>query len=99
VEDRVLADAISSSFLVAVRGTGSVSAASPPGARAPDLAPEQADSPPVGHICPRPETRIALCGAEILGVPVGDNQYVLCEECQRLNERGAAFTGHWNGDF
>ena len=70
-----------------------------PVAPPPEQAPEQTDSPPIGHICPRPETRIALCGAEILGVPVGNNSYVLCEDCRRLNELRADFTGRWDGGF
>jgi hypothetical protein len=50
--------------------------------------------PPVAHIAPR-GVRIALCGAEILGIPVGRAEYVLCEECKRL--RHFDYHPTWDG--
>jgi hypothetical protein len=38
--------------------------------------------PPIGHVL-SPETRRALCGAELLGIKAF-GEYVICPECLRL---------------
>jgi hypothetical protein len=44
----------------------------------------EADSgPPIAHYGVA-DKRIALCGAEILGISVGDQPYVLCKVCERM---------------
>lgn len=46
------------------------------------------DGPPVAHLAPvGPDgSRAALCGAEILGIHVGNADYVLCAECDLLSQ-------------
>lgn len=45
---------------------------------------EPSDELPVGHVR-SPTPRVALCGAELLGIKAfGD--FVVCEECQRLKQ-------------
>ena len=58
------------------------------------------DGPRTAHIAPvmADGKRHALCGAEILGVHVGNADYVLCEKCKRLRR----FDYHdpsWDGKF
>jgi hypothetical protein len=67
-----------------------------------ETGPEELDSdpgPPVAHIAPvGPDgVRRTLCGQPVLGIPVGNSEYVLCEGCDHLSK----FDHHpdWDGKF
>lgn len=36
---------------------------------------------PIGHLTSDPDKRVALCGADIIGIPVDDMDYEKCAEC------------------